>query len=294
MLIVIMVPIVFMTVFGLLSAIRPRKIASVVNPEHFGLEYEDVSLVTADGITLAGWYIPRTEGESDAVVIVLHGYPTDKGDMIARSKFLAEDFNLLFLDFRYFGGSEGSYTTGGAREIEDLVVAVRYLEGRGMRKIGVYGISMGGAVALMGIGQPGLPIDAVVSEAAYADLRMMAHDVYRYLGPLELPLTYTSEIASGLLLGTSLEQVSPARSVQGVRKPILLIHSKEDELIGFESAEIIKGSLEGNPDAEMLFFETGGHGQASAEFAQVVRDFFLKHLVTRTDGPADGDVGSGE
>jgi dipeptidyl aminopeptidase/acylaminoacyl peptidase len=288
-LIMILVPVVFMTTLGVCGAVRPRKLSSAVVPDHFDLEYEDISLVTEDGVTLAGWYLPRKGEPVDSAVIVLHGYPTDKGDMLARSKFLVDDFNLLLIDFRYFGQSEGSFTSVGAQEVEDLAAAVRYLEGKGMRKIGVYGISMGAAVGLMGIGEPGLSIDAVAAEAPYADLKMMSHEVFRYLGPLETPLVYASELAAGLLLGVGLEQVSPARAVKGVRKPILLIHSREDKLMGFENSERIKGSLADNQDAEFLFFDTGGHGQASVEFAEVVGNFFRKHLVTRSDD--DGATG---
>ncbi len=284
LLVVILVPIVFMTTFGVISVIRPRKLISSVNPGHFDLQYEDVSLVTEDGLTLAAWYLPKKGEPTDSAIIVLHGYTTDKGDMIARTSFLTDDFNLLLVDFRYFGESEGAYTTLGISEVNDLAAAVRYLEGRGIRKIGVYGISMGGAVALMGIGEPSLPIDAVVAEASYADLKMAAHDIYHYLGPLEAPLTLTSGLVSSLALGVNLEQVSPQRAVRGVRKPILIIHSKEDKIVSFDNAELIADSLKDDPQAEFLFFETGMHGEASSEFAGVVGDFFRRYL-----GPGDAD-----
>ncbi|MEA3249913.1 MAG: alpha/beta fold hydrolase [Patescibacteria group bacterium] len=278
LLIVVLVPLVFMTTLGLFSAVRPRKLASSVNPDHFDLRFENVSLVTEDRVKLAGWYIPKQGDTTDSTIIVLHGYPTDKGDMLARTKFLVDDFNLLLLDFRYFGESEGSHTTVGVKEAEDLTAAVRYLEGKGTRKIGVYGISMGGAVALMGLDDPGLAIDAVAAEASYADLKMMTQEVFKYLGPLGTPLTFASELIAGLVLGVSLEQVSPVRAVRGTDKPVLLIHSREDKLVGFENAERIKESLAENPDAQYLFFETGDHGQASVEFAEVVGGFFRKHL----------------
>jgi len=288
LLIIILVPVLFMTSLGIFSAIRPRKPEGVVRPDHFDLDFENVTLTTEDGLDLAAWYVPKVGEPTDSAIVVLHGYPSDKGDMLARSKFLTADFNLLLVDFRYFGESEGAYTTLGVTELRDLAAAVRYLEGQGVRRIGVYGISIGGAVALMGAGDPSLAIDAVVSEAAYSDLRKMASEVFRHVGPLEVPLVFASELASGLFLGTSLEQVSPARAVRGMRKPVLIVHSKGDTIIGFDNAERIKEALGDNPEAEFLFFETGDHGQASTEFAQAVGDFFRKNLA------APQEAGSGK
>lgn len=279
LLIVILVPVLFMTSLGVFSAVRPRKPDGGVTPGHFDLPYEDVKLTTEDGLDLAAWYVPKVGDATDAAIIVLHGYPADKGDMLARAKFLTADFNLLLVDFRYFGGSEGAYTTLGATEGRDLTAAVRWLEGKGVRKIGVYGISMGGAVALMGAGDPGLAIDAVVSEAAYSDLREMAGEVFSHIGPLEIPLVFAADLASGLFLGTNLEQVSPARAVKGMRKPVLIVHSKGDMVMSFENAVRIEKALVDNPQAEYLFFETGDHGQASTEFALAVGEFFRKNLV---------------
>jgi fermentation-respiration switch protein FrsA (DUF1100 family) len=279
LLVVILVPVVFMTLFGVLSVIRPRKMESSVNPSHFNMKYENIVLTTEDDLSLAAWYVPRNGNPVDSAIVVLHSYSTEKGDMLARTSYLNSDYNLLYVDFRYFGKSEGQYTTLGIKEMNDLTAAVRYLEGKGMRHIGVYGMSMGGAVGLMGIAEPSLPIDAVVAEASYADLKAAAHDIYRYLGPLEIPLTIMSDLVAGMSVGVNLEQVSPERAVKGVRKPILIVHSKQDKIIDFVSAERLKEASSDNPNAEFLFFETGDHGQASTELAQVVFKFFREGFV---------------
>ena len=72
------------------------------------MAYQDVSFRTADGLTLRGWHIPsvKTTGKN---LILLHGYPADKGNILPALAFLHEDFNLLLFDFRYLGKSEGSY-----------------------------------------------------------------------------------------------------------------------------------------------------------------------------------------
>ncbi len=281
-LIIILVPLVFTTALGIYGAVRPKRLVSVAVPEHYGIEYENVTLVTEDSVEIAGWYFPAEGPPTDAAIIVLHGYPTDKGDLLARSKFLLRDYNLLLIDFRYFGQSDGSYTTVGAKEVADLMAAIDFLVDRNMSKIGIYGFSMGGAVALMGVPEASGTIDAVVSEASYGNLQMMTREMYRYLGPIEKPLTWTTIVVARTILGIDPVEVSPAEAVRGSDVPILLVHSREDKVISFDNALFIQDALIDNPNAEYLFFDRGNHGEVSIEFATAMKSFFDKHLLGRT------------
>jgi dipeptidyl aminopeptidase/acylaminoacyl peptidase len=277
-LVIILVPLLFSTALGIYGAVRPKHLLSISVPEHYDIDYENVSFLTEDNIRIVGWYMPRQGEATNKAIIVLHGYPASKGDLLARSKFLLADYNLLLIDFRYFGQSEGEYTTIGARETLDLIAAVHFLQDRGIEKIGVYGFSMGGAVALMALPALGKQITAVVAEAPYSDLTMMIKEMYRYLGPLGRPLAWTTELASKSLLRIEPRLVSPAQAVRESTTPILLVHSREDKVINFENALRIQEALASNPNAEYLFFDHGNHGEASIEFAQGTFDFFNRYL----------------
>jgi len=292
-LIIILVPLIFTTSLGIYGAVRPKRLVSITVPEHYGIEYENVNLVTEDALNLSAWYIPREGAATDRAIIVLHGYPTDKGDLLARSKFLLADYNLLLIDFRYFGQSDGKYTTVGAYEVKDLLAAIEFLKDRNMSKIGIYGFSMGGSVALMALPEASGQIDAIVAEAAYGNLSMMTREMYRYLGPLERPLTWSTKMVSRALLGLNLDEVSPANAVQGSDTPILLVHSREDKVISFENALAIQDGLVDNPNAEFLFFDQGNHGEVSIEFAQAMNSFFARHIKGYTYEEADEEIEEG-
>jgi pimeloyl-ACP methyl ester carboxylesterase len=239
------------------------------------MAYEDVSFKTADGLTLRGWYIPcaKTTGRT---LVLLHGYPADKGNILPPLAFLREDFNLLLFDFRYMGESAGSYSTAGAKEVEDLLAAIQFLNGRGITEVGVWGFSMGGAVALMAIEKaPG--IRAVVSESSYAKLGDMAHQLFR-IPLLNYPMAYLVRLWAKLFLGIDLNDVSPAERVRETKIPVLLIHSAADEVIPFSHGQVLRQALAKNPNAE-FWFETGNiHGQLGADYRSRVRNFFLKHM----------------
>src|SRR5262249_58002592 len=151
------------------------------------MNYEAVSFRTADALTPGGWHIPAAQ-RTEKTLILLHGYPADKGNILPALSFLHEDFNLLLFDFRYLGKSEGSYSTAGAKEVEDLLAAIQFLKSRGVREVGVWGFSMGGAVALMAI-EKAPEIRAVVSESSYVSLAEMTFELLRIPG-LNYPIAY--------------------------------------------------------------------------------------------------------
>lgn len=279
-LIIITVFAIAMTVaISLYQTMYPDRIDGTVRPEDFGMTYAQVSFKTVDDVTIAGWYIPKQDGESDTTIIVLHGYPTSKSDLMARSAFLHGYYNLLLIDFRYFGESEGRYTTVGIKEIEDLMAAVRFLKlDRGMEKVGVYGFSMGGAVALMGSART-KDIDAVVSEAAYADLHLMAGELYRAFGPFKGFFADLTVWTSKIFFGVDPMSVSPVKYAGESDVPILLMHSRNDQIIPFAHAELLQDAIIHNPNAEFSWSDELSHGQASVESAQRILDFFMKHLV---------------
>jgi dipeptidyl aminopeptidase/acylaminoacyl peptidase len=263
------------SLWGFYVSIRPPKILSSIVPRDLDMAYEDISFETFDGLTLRGWYIPCSK-TTDQTLILLHGYPADKGNILPPLAFLHGDFNLLLFDFRYLGASAGSYSTVGAREVEDLLAAIRFLEGRRITRVGVWGFSMGGAVALMTIERaPG--IRAVVSESSYANLGDMAFQLFR-IPLLNYPMAYLVRLWAMLLLGIDLREVSPARRVRGTHVPILLIHSSADDVIPFSQAESLRQALAENPNAEFWFTERNLHGQLASDYQRKVREFFLKHI----------------
>jgi dipeptidyl aminopeptidase/acylaminoacyl peptidase len=266
---------VILSLFGFYVSVRPPKIKSALTPRDLQMTYEDVSFKTADGIRLRGWHIPaaKTGGKT---LILLHGYPADKGNILPALAFLHADFNLLLFDFRYLGQSEGSYSTAGAKEVEDLLAAIQFLKSRGTTDIGVWGFSMGGAVALMAV--PRAPeIKAVISESSYASLAGMALQLFQ-IPALNYPIAYLVGFWAKMFLGIDLRDVSPAERIRDSKLPILLIHSSGDAVIPFAHARVLQRALANNPRAEFWFHQEFAHGQLASDYRDRVRSFFDKNL----------------
>ena len=272
---VVLAFLILISAWGFYISIRPPKIISSISPRALNLQYETVSFKTADGLTLHGWHIGAGK-QTDKTLILLHGYPADKGDILPALAFLQNDFNLLLFDFRYLGESEGSYSTAGAKEVEDLLAAIRFLKTRGVTEVGIWGFSMGGAVALMAI-ERAPEIRAVVAESSYASLSEMALQLFQ-IPVINYPIAYLIGFWAKLLLGIDLRDVSPAERIRNSAIPILITHSSADAVIPFSQAKSLQEALVNNPRAEFWFSEKFGHGQMDADYQGRVRNFFLKNL----------------
>ncbi len=260
---------------GFYSAIRPAKITSSLTPHDLGLAFEDVDLKTADGLTLAGWFIPHQDKSAPAIIL-LHGYPADKGNILPALAWLSQHYHLLLFDFRYLGQSQGNYSTVGARETADLAAAVDWLKARGHTHLGVWGFSLGGAVALMAA--PELPaVKAIIAEDSYANLSDMTLQLY----PLPLmrhPLAWLTRLWGLVFLGINSQAVSPERAATKIDMPILIIHSVADQVIPITHGQRLRQALRHNPRAEFWFPDDLGHGQLDANHRQRVDSFFDRHL----------------
>lgn len=137
-------------------------------PASLGLRYEDVAFSTADGVRLAGWYVPGADGSA---VVLLHGAGSTRSDVLDHLEVLARlGHGVLAYDARGHGGSGGRAMDLGWYGDLDLAAAVDHLVGRGevdAARIGAVGLSMGAEQAL-GAAASDPRLQAVVAEGATA------------------------------------------------------------------------------------------------------------------------------
>lgn len=253
---------------------HPNRFPGSATPADHGLNFEPLKLRTSDGVTLDAWFVPHAS--SKKAVVVCHGYPMDKSDVLGLTHFLASGFNLLYFDFRATGRSGGYWLTGGPREALDIDAAVEWLKARGLADIGAYGFSMGAASVLQA---PNPAIKARVADAPYAELDAALRRAFAFLGPLRRPVLAGISFWGRVFFGRSTGSVSPARAAAGLKTPVLLIHGTADRVLGPGQSRAIKAAA---PAAELWIVDGAGHGEtrgaAGAEYDRRVADFFRRHL----------------
>ncbi len=135
-----------------------------VTPHAQGLPYEDVVLTAGDGLSLKGWYLPA---HNRAAVILLHGYGGNRLEMLDRAALLAKHgYGVLMYDERASGESGGDQRSFGWLDVNDVPLALAYLQGRSEidpQRIGILGFSIGGQIALRAAAQSD-QLKAVIAE----------------------------------------------------------------------------------------------------------------------------------
>jgi len=260
-------------------AVRPPRLTIPLRPADFSLTVEELTVGTADGLKLAAWLVARPGAPA---VVLLHGYPAEKADMLPIAASLAPRFTVLLLDLRYFGRSEGRVTTLGFRERDDLRRAIDALAARGFARVGVFGFSLGGAIALTAAAEDPR-IRAIAVYAPFADLRALGHELYAWMGPLRYPFVGLMRVWSRLFFGLDITAPAPIAAAARLAIPGYLIASREDEQIPFRHAERLREALGTNPRAEFNFMDRGRHGVLPPDIERRLERFFLRYLDSVTE-----------
>lgn len=202
-------------------------------------QWEDIAIESHFGYPLQGTYIPNPHA-TDKTLIFLHGFTESRAvGLYYLDIYLNAGFNLLLVDSRAHGESGGNSVTWGNYEKYDLDrwvdwVYQRFPEGM----IGVHGISMGAATALMHaeLNETNKRVAFYVADSSYSDFEtLLAQQMAQRLSlpGIVLPkilLQYANAVAFFNSRFT-FHQASPIRSVRNVTTPVLYIHGEADELV---------------------------------------------------------------
>lgn len=253
-----------------------------LSPAQLGLPCREISLRTDDGLTLKAWWVD-TEEEPTRAAILVHGWGGDKSErhLIETARIYFEaDFNVLLLGLRSHGNSEGKRITGGYEELHDVRAALRWLKEQGFepKELVLHGWSMGGATVMRAAPEAG--VTAVVEEAGYADLTsVFSERLAQAIGLPPFP-NFAIALASKLWLGMDSRIVRPeqeARKLSERGVPLLVIHSRSDEVVPFEHAQRF---VRAHPGA--TFWEIEGYKHVGAymhpEYEQRLVAFLCKAL----------------
>ena len=189
--------------------------ALLADPSAIGLDFESVYLETEDGVKLSAWFIPSDNARG--VILFCHGNAGNISHRLESIEIFHQlGLSVLIFDYRGYGQSEGSPTEQGT--YQDAEAAWRYLvETRQLEpaQIIIFGRSLGGAVAawLAQSQRPG----ALILESTFTSVPDIAATLYPYL-----PFRLLSRF-----------QYNTAEYLGGVDCPVLIVHSRDDEIMPF-------------------------------------------------------------
>src|SRR5919109_1354418 len=161
---------VFIIVLGFAevnNALHPPRIIPPGNTlRENKIEFQQLDLVTEDGIRLSAWYTPPRKG---AVILLAHGYGDNRPEWV-HALLAKKGYGVLSWDARAHGESDGEVSTIGYLEVLDVKAALDYaLAQPDVNHIGAWGGSMGGATLIRAAAD--FPeIEALFIDSAFASL----------------------------------------------------------------------------------------------------------------------------
>ncbi|MDD5556178.1 MAG: alpha/beta hydrolase [bacterium] len=208
-------------------------------PAAIGLPYEDVTLETADGVRIHGWFIPGT-GRG---LLFFHGNAGNISHRFDSIRIFHElGLQTLIIDYRGYGLSGGRPSERGLSLDADAAYDhLRAREGIDPDSLVAFGRSLGGAVAADLAARR--PLSALIVESAFTSTADIARDL--------LPL-----LPARLLVTQRYDSIA---KVPAIRIPKLFIHSRDDEIIPFRHGRRL---YEAAAEPRRLFEMRGGHNDA--------------------------------
>ncbi len=199
------------------------------------MEHEDMYIMSNDGLKLHATYFP-CEG-SKKIVVCFHGYTSEgMNDYSTLAIFYKKNgYNLLLVDERAHGKSEGKYIGFGCLDRHDALLWInKMVEMHGEDcKILLHGDSMGGATVLMTTGLL-LPsqVKAVVSDCAFTSAWEVFSSVLKNMYHLPpFPIMQISNQMVKKQAGFELDECNARREVAKAKVPILFIHGEADSFV---------------------------------------------------------------
>ena len=230
-------------------------------PSDYGMDYEDISFKTSDGLNIAGWYI---KGSSDSLLIFTHPFSFNCAGLLATAQGLIwmtkkdihflktaktlndEGYSIIMFDFRNHGKSDRSpkgTITLGLTEYKDIEGAVNYIksqESLRSKKLGIVSHCMGADTAIIAstLAKDALKdlkcIVAVQPISMRVFLTCYLHSSYTQLSLILMPLL---NIFIKLRGGYYIDDMSPKAYITEIAVPTMYVQSIDDPWTNLKEIE---------------------------------------------------------
>ena len=219
----------------------------------------DVDIVN-EGFHLYGEYVDF--GFDKAVIIIAGRTEGCKYAYYFAEPYRRAGYNILAIDNRSHGLSDGKYNSLGLKEYSDIIAWGKFLhEQKNVKQIVLHGICIGSATALYTLISKRCPdyIVGMVADGMYSDFKETTKnhmiEQNRKIQPcLNLFMWFFK-----LCTGEDAVKNGPIRVIHQLKKPILFIYSKEDIYSVPEKGQLLYDTCTG--PKKLVWFDKGGHSR---------------------------------
>ena len=237
------------------------------------------------------WISPGLQSDkstASTLYVMVHGLGGGVGHWSAMgTKLIAKHFDVLLVELPAHGDSPDSCCTFGVKESDVIVEATRWARAKYAKppKVVLVGVSLGGSSAWLATQKAPELFDAIVTEGAFARLSDVTNQWFDRKMPeghiIFWPVTFFASEFSGI----DASKVNPVDAARQWKKPALVIHCDEDNLMKRSYAD----DLAHASGAEEWIIPKASHAQG----CQVAEAEYERRLLAFAATPAESDPGSG-
>ena len=259
--------------------ILEREIISKRFDEHWyeTVRKDDMWIKSPNGYLLKAVFLKPLE--TARTVIICHGVTENKINSMKYARLFERlGFNSVIYDHRRHGDSGGKTTSFGYYEKIDLQAIVHAVRERiGKRALlGIHGESMGAATTILYAGTFKDEANFHIVDCPFSDFSEQILHILRKNTPIRSSMAL--RIANVFLKmrdGYTLNLVSPREVVRNITKPVLFIHSMEDDFILPYMTEELYEAKQG--DKMLKLFQKGAHAKSfndnPVQYEKTVQEF---------------------
>jgi hypothetical protein len=215
--------------------------------------------VTRDGLRFLGEYYDFGKNRT---VIILPG----RCECLTYSYFYAKPyeaagFNVLVIDQRSYGLSDGEYNTIGKQECEDLKVWISFVEKEfDIHDIWLHSICVGSSTSVLLASQPDCPsaVKAMVLDGCFISFRESFKTHMEDLGRPTFPVLDEVMLKIKKYTGTNVYKIAPIRLMDKVKIPVLFLYGEKDIFSKPEKSKLLIAKC-GSEHKEVEWFKEGAH-----------------------------------
>ena len=240
----------------------------------------DVS-VERDGVHLYGEYFDL--GNDKCVMIMSGRTETLEYGYYFAIPYAKLGYNVLVVDPRAHGLSEGEYNTIGYEESKDALAWVRHIHDNfGVKSVILHGICIGSAGALFALTSPDCPdyLEGMVAEGMFANF---GESMKEHLIEKKKPVFMLNDMIDLWMkhyTGHSMKY-GPINVIDKLDKPLLMLHSKEDKYSTPQWAQKLIDKTHGD-NKQLVWFDHGRHSMLritdTAKYDQSIAEFVTKYF----------------
>ncbi|HFE9683642.1 TPA: alpha/beta hydrolase [Clostridium perfringens] len=243
---------------------------------------EDITLKSFDGLNLTSTLI-MNENPTNKFIVLVHGVSICYvGSLKYFDIFYRNGFNVLIVNQRRHGKSEGKYSTYGFYEKYDVNMWIEYLKSRFGNDIilGLHGESMGAGTVMETIPLND-SIKFVIEDCGYSNFHELIgfQITHEYKNRLVRKILRPSLLFANFFMKTkakfSMKKIVPIDIVASTSLPMMFIHGKGDYFVPWYMAvDLYKAKTKGYKELYLV------EGAKHAEALEVNKILYEKKIMT--------------